>query len=207
MVNGFGGSGSGGGEGQLDSQSTQLQAGISGWRKNTVNSQPLSNLKLSLWLNALPGNQPHLHMMWLTEPHLLQTITSSWRFKLHANSTLNLELTYIYTCKNNIHRNYFTYLGSRENYCIFKTCSIISVLFSTKWCLFYSFIFFCSNNMFSINPVILRLWCYCCYGNSKMFSKTVHSGTHKIYTQPMHNHILIWYYHQDYHTNIHKPLN
>jgi hypothetical protein len=30
MVNGFGGSGSGGGEGQLDSQSTQLQAGTSG---------------------------------------------------------------------------------------------------------------------------------------------------------------------------------
>jgi len=47
MVNGFGGSGSGGGEGQLDSQSTQLQAGTSGWRKNTVNRQPLSNLKLS----------------------------------------------------------------------------------------------------------------------------------------------------------------
>jgi hypothetical protein len=45
MVNGFGGSGSGGGVGQLDSQSTQLQAGTSGWRKNTVN-RPLSNLKL-----------------------------------------------------------------------------------------------------------------------------------------------------------------
>jgi hypothetical protein len=35
IVYGFGGSGSGGGTGQLDSQSTQLQAGTSCWRKKT----------------------------------------------------------------------------------------------------------------------------------------------------------------------------
>ena len=31
-------------------------------------------------------------------------------------------------------------------YCMFKTCWIISVLFSTKGCLFNNFISFCSNN-------------------------------------------------------------
>jgi hypothetical protein len=34
-LNGFIGCGSGGGTGQLASQSTQLQAGTSGWKKNT----------------------------------------------------------------------------------------------------------------------------------------------------------------------------
>jgi hypothetical protein len=44
-VNGFDGCGSGGGIGQLASQSTQLQAGTSGW-KNTYSQQKVF-LKLS----------------------------------------------------------------------------------------------------------------------------------------------------------------
>ena len=39
---------------------------------------------------------------------------------------------------------YFIYLGNKDIYCIFKTCRIISVLFSTKCRLFHHFIFFCS---------------------------------------------------------------
>jgi hypothetical protein len=46
MVNGFGGSGSGGGTGQLASQSTQLQAGTSGWRKKTYIQQKVSSWRL-----------------------------------------------------------------------------------------------------------------------------------------------------------------
>jgi len=46
---------------------------------------------------------------------------------------------------------HFTYLGNKENYCIFKTGSITSVLFSTKYNLFHNFIFLCSNNMLFIN--------------------------------------------------------
>jgi hypothetical protein len=49
---------------------------------------------------------------------------------------------------------HFIYLGNKEIYCIFKTCCIISVLFSTKCRLCHNFIFFCSNNMFFINHVL-----------------------------------------------------
>jgi len=42
---------------------------------------------------------------------------------------------------------HFIYLGNKENYCIFKTGGIISVLFSTKYNLFHNFIFLCSNNI------------------------------------------------------------
>jgi hypothetical protein len=38
------------------------------------------------------------------------------------------------------------YLGNKENYCIFKTGCIISVLFSVKYHLFHNFIFLCSNH-------------------------------------------------------------
>jgi len=40
----------------------------------------------------------------------------------------------------------FIYSGNKEIYCIFKTCCIIPVLFSTKCHLFHNLIFFCSNN-------------------------------------------------------------
>jgi hypothetical protein len=46
------------------------------------------------------------------------------------------------------------YLGNKEIYCIFKTCCIISVLFSTKCCLFHNFIFSCSKITFFINHAI-----------------------------------------------------
>jgi hypothetical protein len=42
----------------------------------------------------------------------------------------------------------FMYLGNKEIYCIFKTCSIISIIFSTKCHLFRNFIIFSSNNVF-----------------------------------------------------------
>ena len=35
---------------------------------------------------------------------------------------------------------------NKKIYCTFKTCCIISVLFSKEFLLFYNFIFFCSNN-------------------------------------------------------------
>jgi len=40
----------------------------------------------------------------------------------------------------------FTYLVNKVIYCIFKTCSIMHVLFSTQCRSFHHFIFFCSNN-------------------------------------------------------------
>jgi hypothetical protein len=48
----------------------------------------------------------------------------------------------------------FIYLGNKEIYWIFKTCYIISVLFSTKFHLLHNFTFFSSNNTFFINHVL-----------------------------------------------------
>ena len=49
---------------------------------------------------------------------------------------------------------HFIYLGKKEIYCRFKSCCIISVLFSTKWDLFLDFIIFYSSNIFFINYVL-----------------------------------------------------
>jgi hypothetical protein len=64
-----------------------------------------------------------------------------------------VKLLEIYVCIHecmweNILEIYFIYLGKKEIYCIFKTCCIISVLFSTKWHLFHDFIIFFSSNIF-----------------------------------------------------------
>jgi hypothetical protein len=40
------------------------------------------------------------------------------------------------------------------NYCLFKTCCKISILFSTKYCLFHNFIIFFSNNTFFIKHIL-----------------------------------------------------
>jgi hypothetical protein len=47
-----------------------------------------------------------------------------------------------------------TYKNTPEIYCIFKTCWIIPVVFSAKWCLFHNFIFSCSSSMFFINSTV-----------------------------------------------------
>jgi len=57
-------------------------------------------------------------------------------------------------------------LGKKENYLIFVTWCIISVLFFTKCHLFYNFIFLWSSNMFFTNhvlkfiyvPLLLQVW-------------------------------------------------
>jgi hypothetical protein len=49
---------------------------------------------------------------------------------------------------------HFIYLDIEEVYCTFKTCSIISVLFSTKGSLFHNCIFLCSNNTLFVNQVL-----------------------------------------------------
>jgi hypothetical protein len=68
--------------------------------------------------------------------------------KNHSN--INLQMTYVCVCqcaRKKTHLEiHFMYLGNKEIYCIFKTCYIISVLFSTKCHLFDKLIFFCSNN-------------------------------------------------------------
>jgi len=51
---------------------------------------------------------------------------------------------------------HYIYLGNKEIYCIFKTCCIISVLFSTKCWFFWNFIFFFSNTFF-LNPLNAEL--------------------------------------------------
>jgi len=61
---------------------------------------------------------------------------------------------YVNVCNKITPEIHFIYLGNMEMYCIFKTCCVISCLFSTKCCLFHNFIFFCSNNMFFINHVL-----------------------------------------------------
>ena len=49
---------------------------------------------------------------------------------------------------------HFIYLCKKEIYCIFKTCCLLSVLFSTKLYLFHAFIIFCSSNTFFIKHVM-----------------------------------------------------
>jgi hypothetical protein len=46
---------------------------------------------------------------------------------------------------------HFVYSRNKEIYCIFKTCCVISVLFSTKCRLFYNSIVLSSNDTFFIN--------------------------------------------------------
>jgi hypothetical protein len=55
---------------------------------------------------------------------------------------------------------HFMYLGNKEIYCIFNTCCIISLLFSTKCSLFHNFIFFCSNNSFCYSSLCYLLLLY-----------------------------------------------
>jgi len=49
---------------------------------------------------------------------------------------------------------HFIYLGKKEIYCIFKTCCLLSNLFSTKPYLFHALIIFCSRNTFFIRHVL-----------------------------------------------------
>jgi hypothetical protein len=66
-------------------------------------------------------------------------------------------MTYVCICKGMLETPlefHFIYLGSEEIYHIFKTCCMISVLFSTKYNLFHNCIFFCSNSMFFMNHVL-----------------------------------------------------
>jgi hypothetical protein len=48
----------------------------------------------------------------------------------------------------------FIYLSTNEIECIFKTCHIISILFSAKCHLHHKYIFFCLNNTFFINHAL-----------------------------------------------------
>ena len=50
----------------------------------------------------------------------------------------------------------FMYVGSKEVYWNFKTCSIICVLFSTKCYLYHNLIFSCSNNTDIFNNHVLK---------------------------------------------------
>ena len=44
--------------------------------------------------------------------------------------------------------HFFLYIfGQQGNYCIFKRCCVVSVVFSTKLPLFGNFVFFSSNNI------------------------------------------------------------
>ena len=45
---------------------------------------------------------------------------------------------YVNTCRRTPLEIHFIYLDKKEIYCIFKSCCIMSVLFSTKWHLFIS---------------------------------------------------------------------
>ena len=58
--------------------------------------------------------------------------------------------SYVNTCWKTCLEVNFMYLCQEETYCICKTFCIVSVLFSTKYCLFYNFISSCSNNTFFI---------------------------------------------------------
>jgi hypothetical protein len=62
---------------------------------------------------------------------------------------------YMNACRRTPLEIYFVYLGKQEIYCLFKTCFIISVLFSTKWHLFRDFIIFCSSNTFFTKHVLI----------------------------------------------------
>jgi hypothetical protein len=65
-------------------------------------------------------------------------------------SNISLQMTYICICqcaRKKTPRNSFYVFRQQGNLPVFfKTCYIISVLFSTKCYLFDNFIFFCSNN-------------------------------------------------------------
>ena len=61
---------------------------------------------------------------------------------------------YVNTCSRTSLQIHFIYLGKKDIYCSFKSCCIISVLFSTKLHLFRDFIIFCSGNIFFIKHVL-----------------------------------------------------
>jgi len=62
--------------------------------------------------------------------------------------------TYVNACWKMFQEIYFIYLGNKEIYCNFKMYCIISVSFSTKFCLFLTFIPFCSHTMFFVNHAL-----------------------------------------------------
>ena len=55
--------------------------------------------------------------------------------------------TYANACKKLPLENHFLYQRNKEIYCIFKTCCIMCVLFSTECCLFHNLTLFCSNKI------------------------------------------------------------
>jgi len=81
------------------------------------------------------------------------SILSKEKTVIHL-TILRLVFTYVNGCRKIPLQIHFIYLGNKETYCIFKICSIISILFSTKCHLLNYFIFFCYNNTTSINNVL-----------------------------------------------------
>lgn len=53
--------------------------------------------------------------------------------------------TYANTCEKTPLKIHLIFVGNNDIYCIFKTCCIICVLFSTKCYLYHNFNIFCSN--------------------------------------------------------------
>ena len=90
---------------------------------------------------------------------------------------------------------HFIYLDKKEIYCIFKTCRIICILFSTKFCLFHNFIFFCLiifmlfiNHMLKFkyhpHPVIAYL-----RDNSWRCTQSMQLYSPNMYLKPIQKHV------------------
>ena len=54
------------------------------------------------------------------------------------------------TCRKTPLEIYFTYVGNKKIYCIFRTWCIISVLYSSKCHLFHNVTFFCWNHVYAL---------------------------------------------------------
>jgi hypothetical protein len=93
--------------------------------------------------------------LWNTGYYLLDYMTSYLRC-LHSYPKTCIH-TWTQTKKTPLEID-IIYLGNKVIYWIFKTCCIISVLFYTKFFLFHNFIFFCSNNIFVINHMLILIY-------------------------------------------------
>jgi hypothetical protein len=87
-------------------------------------------------------------------PFLKCMLLSQRTYFLHY---LKLSTTYVHVCKRSYKeapRNSVYLFKHQGNLLLFKTCCMISVLFSTKFRLFRNFISFYSNNTFFISHAL-----------------------------------------------------
>jgi hypothetical protein len=104
----------------------------------------------------MPQQQPteftHKFLYLVSEPHI-NGITAHPDKNFTGHQPLKNLHSWTQTHIQTPLKIHFIYLGNWEIYCTFKTCCIISILLSSKGCLFHKFILFCFY-MFFLNNVL-----------------------------------------------------